>query len=570
MKKDFEYTNRAKEYAGQVLSGEIVAPSEIKTACVNFFTDLKRKDLEYRNTEVQKFGLWAEWCRLPAGQGNTKAGDKVKLFGWQCFALANIFGFYYKNGKRRYKEAFLLLPRRNGKSAFISLMMWYFVFFQNKNPSVYVTSSDQGQSEIVFDYASKLAEASGNFKTIYKVKCNSKPYHPRPEFYTNYRNSEGYLSTLIAGKNVHAKDGRPIHLAIFDDLQGAKSEEATTMIESMKQGMMGINNSLFLYITTAGDVEYPVAFKEFTKFADNIKEKKDDRLFSLLFQPDADDDLNTYETFCKVNPSASELIPKDDWEYTFNNTRRSSYYTKNLNKWIRGESSWLDAKKLDKSIESTRDFDDFIGYPISFGVDLSRSKDLTSYCMTAHVNGIYYSKWRHWLPRKEYKTNKNNKELYQSWVKQGLITVSKDEAIDFMDIRKQLHEDIEKYRPKAVLYDKMFAEVLFDEIKDKYSNIRVERFNQNTINYDLVMEQFEGILDNKKWTFDGDSVAHRCLLNVVAQEKKLGAKLYPGKNNDDKKIDAAVALLMSLGTFLHPYFMKDNKKVKRKRSHIYR
>ena len=52
-----------------------------------------------------------------------KKGEPFLLEPWQKFICYNLAGFYYKGtNERRFKEAFIFLPRKNSKTFFASAL----------------------------------------------------------------------------------------------------------------------------------------------------------------------------------------------------------------------------------------------------------------------------------------------------------------------------------------------------------------------------------------------------------------------------------------------------------------
>lgn len=115
------YKDTAIEYAEMVKSGKIIAGDDIINACKRFLKDLKRKDLEFRTTEADAAVSIMEGMFVhrkgEAPDGTPLLGKPFKLEPFQIFITYNLLGFYYKGtNERRYKEAFIMLARKNGKA----------------------------------------------------------------------------------------------------------------------------------------------------------------------------------------------------------------------------------------------------------------------------------------------------------------------------------------------------------------------------------------------------------------------------------------------------------------------
>lgn len=115
------YKATALKYAEDVASGKILAGKEVVLACQRFLDDLKREDLEL-HTKEPDFVCGIIEKLMVHKQGESIDGEPLTnkpfiLLPWQIFIIYNLIGFYFKGKKeRRYKEAFIFLPRKSGKA----------------------------------------------------------------------------------------------------------------------------------------------------------------------------------------------------------------------------------------------------------------------------------------------------------------------------------------------------------------------------------------------------------------------------------------------------------------------
>ena len=137
----------AVQYANQVVGGEVVAGAEIVSACKRFLEDLNRDDLELR-TKDPDLAIAIMETTLVHSQGETMDGTPLMekpfvLQPWEVFVVYNLIGFYYKGTEeRRYKEAFIMLGRKNGKTSFVAALAWAVAILQRKSGStVYIVAN---------------------------------------------------------------------------------------------------------------------------------------------------------------------------------------------------------------------------------------------------------------------------------------------------------------------------------------------------------------------------------------------------------------------------------------------
>ena len=90
------------------------------------------------------------------------AGQPLKLSDWQAEKIIRpLFGWKRKDGTRRYRTAYIQIPRKAGKST-LSAGIALYLLFADKEPGaeIYSAAADRDQAAIVFDMAKNMVEAS--------------------------------------------------------------------------------------------------------------------------------------------------------------------------------------------------------------------------------------------------------------------------------------------------------------------------------------------------------------------------------------------------------------------------
>ena len=134
------YKDVAIKYAKDVISGTQIAGAEVIAACQRFLDDLKRDDLEFRTKEPDAAVTIIEGIFVhrkgEALDGTPLLGKPFKLEPFQIFIVYNLLGFYYTGtNERRFKEALILLARKNGKTSFIAALSFAVAIIQRKSGS---------------------------------------------------------------------------------------------------------------------------------------------------------------------------------------------------------------------------------------------------------------------------------------------------------------------------------------------------------------------------------------------------------------------------------------------------
>lgn len=154
MAKGHKYKNRAIRYAKDVVAGKIKKGNNFRE-CVRFLADLKREDLELREKDAD-FVIGIIETVMVHRQGEALTGEPLTntpllLQDWQIFIIYNLVGFYYAGtNERRYKEAFIFVPRKNGKAVALDTEL--------PTPTGWRKMRDIHEGDIVFGQDGKPAE----------------------------------------------------------------------------------------------------------------------------------------------------------------------------------------------------------------------------------------------------------------------------------------------------------------------------------------------------------------------------------------------------------------------------
>ena len=161
------------QYAKCINDGEIKSNRFIKAAIKRFYSDYEKipqDDYPFYFCEhtANKFCKFFTLLNLTKGVPH---GTKFNLEPWQCFIICNIFGWLRKdNGKRRFKEAYIEVPKKNGKTTLMSgIALATFLIDNEARPDVYVSAYTADQASICFKEAKAMVQ---NFLLRERAICD--------------------------------------------------------------------------------------------------------------------------------------------------------------------------------------------------------------------------------------------------------------------------------------------------------------------------------------------------------------------------------------------------------------
>ena len=140
--------NYIYEYYDQITRGEVVVGKWIRLAYKMLVDDLEKGVTQYNAKAVNKAIKFIEnFCHHSKGRS-----DLLKLELWQKAAVAAIFGIVDDNGVRVYREVFIVIARKNGKSLLASAIIAYMAYLEPEyGQEIYCLAPKLDQAALVYD-----------------------------------------------------------------------------------------------------------------------------------------------------------------------------------------------------------------------------------------------------------------------------------------------------------------------------------------------------------------------------------------------------------------------------------
>ena len=468
-----KYKDIAIKYADEVNSGKEIAGDDIINACKRFKEDLKRTDLEFRTTEADAAvsimeGLFVH-RKGEALDGTPLLGQPFKLEPFQIFITYNLLGFYYKGtNERRFKEALIMLARKNGKTSFIAALSFAVAIIQRKSGStIYVVAAALKQALESFNFI----VFSLKYKKIidkFTVKDNSFEHSIKYEFTKNGR-PDGTIEIQIMASNPDAQDSFNCNFAIADEVAAYKKP---AQYNRFKEAMKSYTNKLMIGITTAGDNVNSFGYERMQyaiKVASGVV--KDDSFFSFVARADQDEKGNVDYTnpiqHQKANPNYGVTIRpqdilNDSLQAQNDPQQRKDFLSRSLNIYTAAMKAWFDLEEFKASDRKySWTIEELAQLPISWygGADLSRMYDLTAAALYGVYENVDIIITHGFFPvtQAAEKAEKDNIPLYD-WLDEGWLTMCNSPTINIGDIVNWfvLMRDM-GFKIKAVGHDRKFA-----------------------------------------------------------------------------------------------------------------
>ncbi|HBP5146152.1 TPA: terminase large subunit [Pseudomonas aeruginosa] len=537
----------ARQYASDVVGGGIVVCRYVKLACQRFLNDLGRQDDDdwpYVFDEAKADRAVKFMQLMPHTKGKWSSSKSKLVFEpWQVFIEANIFGWAKKDtGKRRFREAYEEIPRKNGKSARLAARgIYLFAADGESGAEVYSGATTEKQAFEVFRPAWMMAHKLENLRNRFGIELSGNQKNPGPMFVMEDMSK---FETVIGNPG----DGASPHAALVDEYH---EHDTDALVDTMQTGMGAREQPLLSIITTAGS---NLGGPCYEKRRDVIRilegQTIDETIFGIIYTIDEDDPWDDPASLIKANPNYGVSVFPDFLLAQLQQAKRSAskqnaFRTKHLNQWVGARTVWMNMLAWQRQ---KRDFTiaDMAGCRCWMALDLASKKDVAALVMLFEKAGQFYCTPRFYAPEAAAEEN----EKYQNFALEGHLVLTPGSMTDYAFIEADILDLAKQIDLQDSAFDDWQANYLITRLSN--TSIPVVDFNQTVKNMSEPMKEVEARVIARTLWHDGNPVMTWMMGNVAA---KIDAKenIYPRKENDNDpncKIDGPVALIMAMGRAL--------------------
>lgn len=468
------YKSAAIAYAKGVVGGEIVCGKEVQAAARRFLADLERDDLEL-HTKEPDFVIGIIERLMVHNQGETLDGvpltnTPLLLQPWQVFIVYNLVGFYYKGtSERRYKEAFIFIPRKNGKTMLIAAIAFGLALLERRSGAkIYIVAASQKQACQSFNDILYTLRYHG-LAEEFRIRDNNVEHSVHFGFTDSLGRPAGSIDIEALASNPDAQDSFNCNIAIADEMHAFKK---ASQYNRFKEAMKAYTNKLMIGITTAGDninsfcyrrLEYAVKVVNGTV--------QDDSLFAFISRADQDEKGNVEYTDAvqqqKANPSYGVTIrPSDIMQDALqaqnDPQQRKDFLSRSMNIYTTALQAYFDLADFQSSdLKYKWTLTELSRLPVEWygGADLSRVHDLTAAALYGCYNGVDICITHAFFPRPEAarKADEDGIPLF-GWQEDGWLTMCNSPTVNYADIVNWFSEMKRMgFRIKQVGHDEKFA-----------------------------------------------------------------------------------------------------------------
>ena len=479
-----------------------------------------------------------QYCRHHEGP---LAPQLITLEVWQKALVSIVFGIVDAEGLRQFREVFVVMGRKNGKTLLDAAI------------SVYMCIADGEYGARAYFCAPKLDQARLAFEAHYQMitkdpRLAKMAKKRRTDIYFEESNS----SSMPVAFSERKTDGLNPSFVSLDELSSWRGQAGLRQYEVFKSALGARSQPLMFGITTAG-YENESIYDELMKRSTAVLNgtSKETRLAPFLYMIDDPEKWNDINELRKANPNLGVSTSVDYLLEEINVaegslSKRYEFLCKYCCIKQTASSCWFSAEDVKKMFSGTKPISELAGYGL-VGIDLSQTTDLTSACALVEKDGIIWVISHFWLPGERIQeATQRDGVPYQIMIDRGFLSLSGEQFVDYHDVFNWVEKIRKEYKilPLQVGYDRYSSQYLISQLEQ--ASYHCESVFQGW-NLTGIEDTFEGMLREGKIRCADDNDLLKIHMMDAAQQIETGTSAYSRKKlvklSKNAHVDGVAAIL---------------------------
>lgn len=482
------------------------------------------------------------------------AGRPLAPDAWQvAFIVAPVFGWVKpsEDDPKRYvrivRDVYIEVSRKNGKTTLASGLALVLAFADGEpGAQVVAVAGSEKQARFCFDPAKKLVGASPELKAAGVKALRSRIIQPATDSYFEVAASVG---DLLHGANLHG--------AVVDELHVHKSPD---VIDAVESGTGARDQPLIIKITTADDGTPESVYAHIREFVEKLARGtiKNPSQYAVIFAADKEDAEGAApfreSSWRKANPGygtspTREFMRQAAAKARQNPVERTRFLRLHLGLRTKQQTTYISLEEWDRNA-SMVDAASLHGRAAFGGLDLAATSDLSALAwVVPDDQGGYDVVWRMWTPEANLpRLTERTAGAATEWVRQGWLTVTPGEVMDYDHIRSAINKDREDFDVREVAYDPWNSTQLVTNLLEDGAPMVTMR--QGFVSMSPPLKELarllrQGTERNPLLRHSGHPVM-RWMIDNLAVATDASDNVKPDKKHSGDKIDGVVALIMGL------------------------
>lgn len=492
-----------------------------------------------------------------------QAGKPFVLQPWQQSFIGNLFGWKRVDSQgrivRRYRETFLYVPRKNGKTPLAAGICLYCLFCDDEpGAQVYSAAADKDQAALLYRHAKGMVEQEPELQGRAQIYTALKSIVRRDDPASAYR---------VLSADANTKHGGNSHCVLIDELHAQPNRELVDVLQT-SMASLGRRQPLLIHITTA-DYQRPSICNEKYEYACKVRDQvlDDTSFLPVIYEVKAGEDWTKPDIWAKANPNLGVSVSLDYLEReckraqetpTFENTYKRLHLNMRTEQDVRAidmvkwkacghgyGSGGADPQEWRRSMLAR-----LRGRPCYGGLDLGSTSDLTALALLFHAEDLPLPLLPFfWVPAAAIERRvKRDRVPYDVWARQGFLKTTEGDITDYDTVRADLNELAGAYGIVELAVDRVFqgAQLCTQLAGDGFEVIA---FGQGFLSMAAPVKRFLELVAAAELDHGGNPVLTWMASNAATEDDPAGNQKF-SKKKSTEKIDGIVAGVMPLGRWM--------------------
>jgi phage terminase large subunit-like protein len=458
---------------------------------------------------------------------------------------------------RRYRVAYIEMARKNGKSQILAGIMLYLLFSDGEHSAELISvAKDREQASAVFDVASQM---------ILLSPVLSREARPIPSTKRIVRAKTNSVYKVKAADGGRLLGGNPSGVAA-DEILAWPTPSGAEVWNALRSGMGSLDRlqPLLVAATTAPAADESFGADLHRRMVRIVEDpEREPHVFAWIKNLPLDADIYDERNWYIPNPALGDFLSLEEMrmmalEANNDPVAELAFRRFQMNQTLGSEVHWMPMHLWDacdgiRYGDAAATMDAFAGRDCWMGIDLAGRQDLTSICYVfpdstgEEVDAV----WRHWMPRDAYeRLNKANSGKLAEWARDGWLTVTEGNVLDFNVVYDTIDADAQRYTILGIDADRWSADPVLQEIGYRAYVNDVMAYTNDFVHMSGGMHRLYELVCEGKIRHHGNPLARWCFdccearLHTTDPDLIMPAKIKREVSNN--RIDAVPAAIMAI------------------------
>lgn len=543
---------KAIQYAEDVVEGKETTTWEVKVQCKIFLDDYNNRQHEDKFKfyfDTDKIIIINNLLKLFNFATGFVAGKQVlkHLANFQCFFIANIFGWRFKNRpeKFRYDDNTLFIARKNAKTALIGLVFILLMLTSQKFSEFYSICLTKELAAEIKKSMEQIIKSSPLINKHFKVSLTKtgRITCKLTDCFFEPRVSE-------AGKN------NSIRSEAFVSDEHANFKEKSNF-NAMKSGQKNVVNGLVFRTTTAYAIDDSVMEEDLAYIRGVLKGViKNERQFALIYYADKENLWNDKGMY-QANPlrieENYETIRENREVVKDKTSEQEEYLTKEMNHFVAENeiNKYLNIDYWKKLKISDKEFRKKIkGKKVKVSVDMSVTTDLTAVGIEFEDEELVYCHSKGFLPEDSLATRREKHIDYRKYEKLGYCDIHEGMTVNYTLVEEYIRNIEEEYdcTIDCIVTDPTNAKEMMERLAEDYD---VLMLRQTYTNLSPATKEFRKKVYDAEVRYVENELLDWNMLNAITTKGKADDEMLQKENKNKQRIDMVVVLIFAYADLLN-------------------